>query len=62
MVCAQAQYTLDEALRLMVERAQRDHVRLDTIAAAVTEGVVRFGRKERRPPGELDRGRGGGSQ
>jgi hypothetical protein len=40
----------------MVERAQRDHVRLDAIAAAVTEGVVRFGSKERPRPDELDVG------
>jgi hypothetical protein len=44
MVCAQAGCTLDEALRLMMDRAQRDHVRLDAIAAAVIEGVMRFSR------------------
>src|SRR5690349_7897555 len=42
MVCAQARCTLDEALRLMVDRAQRDHVRLDAIASAVIDGVMRF--------------------
>jgi hypothetical protein len=44
MVCAQARCTLDEALTLMVDRAQRDRVRLDAIAAAVIDGVMRFSR------------------
>jgi hypothetical protein len=62
MVCAQARCTLDEALRLMVDRAHRDHVRLEAIAAAVTEGVMRFGRKERPLSDEVDLGRNRDSQ
>lgn len=43
MVRVQADCTLDEALRLMIDRGRVSHLSLDAIADGVVERLIRFG-------------------